>query len=342
MMLEKELLKKYSYIELLKNKDYEFLTKNEHLGKNIIMLCFGGSHAYGTNIETSDVDIRGIAIERPEEIIGFKTFEQFIDESTDTTIYAFNKIVKLLIANNPNIIECLGLKPEHYIYLSPLGKELLEHKHLFLSQKCFYTFGGYARANLKRLENALARDNYPEAEKNAHIAQSLESAIDNFNLQHNTEVNPTFAHVKDDKLVYDLNLKDFAADDLENLYSTISNTTRNYKELLNRNRKKDDAHLNKHAMHLVRLYSMCLDLLETGEIVTYREKDHALLMDIRNGKYMTAEGNLSDEFYELVSDIETSCKLSLETSNLPKKANTQEIEKWLMSVNKRIINGEFN
>ena len=181
------------------------------------MLCFGGSHAYGTSVETSDVDIRGIAIEKPEEIIGFKTFEQFINESTDTTIYAFNKIVKLLIDNNPNIVECLGLKPEHYIYLSPLGKELLEHKDLFLSQKCFKTFGGYARANLKRLENALARDNYPEEEKNAHIAQSLESAIESFNLQHDTEVNPAFAHVKDGNLVYDLNLKDFPAEHLENL-----------------------------------------------------------------------------------------------------------------------------
>lgn len=341
MMTEKELLQKYSYEELLKNKDYEFLTKNEHLGKNIIMLCFGGSHAYGTNIETSDVDIRGIAIERPEEIIGFKTFEQFINESTDTTIYAFNKIVKLLIDNNPNIIECLGLKPEHYIYLSPLGKELLEHKHLFLSQRCFYTFGGYAKANLKRLENALARDNYPEAEKNKHIAISLENAISAFNSQHNNEVNPTFAHVKDDKLVYDLNLVDFPADDLEDLYSAISNTTRNYKQLLNRNRKKDNSHLNKHAMHLVRLYLMCLDMLETGEIIIYREKDHNLLMDIRNGKYMTSDGNLNDEFYKIVSDIEIKCKLSLETSKLPKKANMQEIEKWLMSVNKRIINGDF-
>lgn len=340
-MNEKEFLRKYSYEELLKNPNYEFLLKNEHLGKNIIMLCFGGSHAYGTNVEASDVDIRGVAIERPEEIIGFKTFEQFLDDSTDTTIYAFNKIIKLLIDNNPNIIECLGLKPEHYIYLSPLGKELLEHKHLFLSQKSFYTFGGYAKANLKRLENALARDNYPEEEKNKHIAMSLENAIETFNLQHNTQVNPAFAHVKNGKLVYDLNLKDFHAEDLENLYSTISNTTRNYKELLNRNRKKDDSHLNKHAMHLVRLYLMCLDLLKTGEVITYREKDHQLLMNIRNGKYMTPEGNLSSDFYVMVENIENECKKALETTKLPKKANLEEIQKWVMTVNKRIINRDF-
>ena len=335
------LLKEYSYENLLKKKEYKFLTENEHLGKNIIMLCFGGSHAYGTNVETSDVDIRGIAVERPSEIIGLSTFEQLVYTGTDTTIYAFNKMIKLLVENNPNIIECLGLKPEHYIYLSPLGKELLDHKHLFISQRSFYTFGGYARANLKRLENALARDNYPEKEKNAHIAQSLENAIESFNTQHENKVNPTFAHVKDDKLVFDLNLKDFPAEDLENLYSSISNTTRNYKELLNRNRKKDDNHLNKHAMHLVRLYLMCLELLETGEVVTYREKDHELLMDIRNGKYMTPDGNLNTEFYDIVKDIENKCKLALTTTKLPKKADMAKIEEWVLSINKRVINGEF-
>lgn len=332
---------KTNYIDLLKSEDYKFLFENEHLGNNIIMLCLGGSHAYGTNVPTSDVDIRGIAIERPEEIIGYGKFEQFQNEKTDTTIYAFNKIVRLLADANPNIIECLGLEPEQYLYLSPLGKELLEHKDLFLSQKCFYTFGGYARANLKRLENALARDNYPEEKKNEHIAISLQSAIDAFNTQHKTDINPAFAHVVDGKLVYDLDLKNFPAEELEDLYSTISNTTRNYKELLNRNRKKDDAHLNKHAMHLVRLYLMCLDMLEKGEIKTKRTEDHNLLMDIRNGKYMNEDGNMKPEFYELVAEIEQKCKKALETTKLPKKPDFKAIEQFLMEVNKKIINGEY-
>lgn len=330
-----------SYKQILKSEDYKFLKENEHLGDNIIMLCLGGSHAYGTNLPTSDLDIRGIAIERPEEIIGYQNFEQFINEKTDTTIYGFNKMIHLLTDANPNIIEILGLEPEQYIYLSPLGKELLEHKDLFLSQKCLYTFGGYARANLKRLENALARDNYPEDRKNEHIASSLQSAIDDFNMKHANQVNSSFAHVKDGKLVYDLNLKDFPAGELEDLYATISNTTRNYKELLNRNRKKDDAHLNKHAMHLVRLYLMCLDMLEKGEIKTKRVEDHQLLMDIRNGKYMNEEGNMKLEFYQLVSDIEEKCKKALETTKLPKKPNIKAIEQFVMEVNKKIINGEY-
>lgn len=329
------------YKKILTTPEYDFLRTNPHLGDNIIMLCLGGSHAYGTNTPTSDLDIRGIAVEKPEEIIGYSTFEQFINEPTDTTIYAFNKIIHLLADGNPNIIEMLGLEEDQYLYLSPLGKELLAHKDLFLSQKVFYTFGGYAKANLKRLENALARDNYPEDRKNEHIAQSLENAIADFNSKHAHEVDPTFAHVVDGKLVYDLHLVNFPCEELEELYSTISNTNKNYKELLKRNRKKDDAHLNKHAMHLVRLLLMCIELLETGLVRTKRVNDHDLLMDIRNGRYMGPDGNMTPAFYALVEQLDERRQTALELTKLPKKPDMKAIEKFVMEVNKKIINGEL-
>ena len=43
--------------QLLQTKEYDFLRTNEHLGDNIILLGLGGSHAYGTNNEDSDVEI---------------------------------------------------------------------------------------------------------------------------------------------------------------------------------------------------------------------------------------------------------------------------------------------
>ena len=338
-MVERTIMTNFK--EILVQKEYDFLYTNPHLGNNIILLGLGGSHAYGTNIETSDVDIRGIAMEKPENLLGFNHFEQVEDPSTDTVIYAFNKMVQLLINNNPNIVEILGLRPDHYLYLSSLGKELLDHKHLFLSQKSYYTFGGYAKAQLKRLENALARDNYPEEKKNEHICISLEAAIDAFNSQKGTDLNPAFAYVDENgALRYRLNM-DIDSRDLEAFYSTVSNTTKNYKELLNRNRKKGDAKLCKHAMHLARLLATCLDLLNTGDIITYREKDHDLLMSIRNGEFMGEDGNMTPEFYKLVADLETQCEEALKTTKLPKKSNVNEIEKWVIDVNKRIINGEF-
>lgn len=120
---------------LVASEQYEFLRSDEHLGKNIILLGLGGSHAYGTNTDTSDLDIRGCALNSKEELLTNVRFEQFVNNDTDTTIYAFNKLIHLLSNCNPNTIEMLGLKQEHYLYVSPIGQELLDYKDIFLSKK---------------------------------------------------------------------------------------------------------------------------------------------------------------------------------------------------------------
>ena len=105
----------------IKQQEYDFLRTDPHLGKNIILLGLGGSHAYGTNMESSDTDIRGIALNSKTDILLKRDFEQVIEKETDTTIYSFDKIVDLLLNMNPNICEILGNKPEHYLYISPIG-----------------------------------------------------------------------------------------------------------------------------------------------------------------------------------------------------------------------------
>ena len=47
--------------KLLKSEHYDFLRANEHLGSNIILLGLGGSHAYGTDTENSDL-ILGVVL----------------------------------------------------------------------------------------------------------------------------------------------------------------------------------------------------------------------------------------------------------------------------------------
>lgn len=48
--------------EMVAGNQYDFLRTNPHLAGKIIFLTLGGSHAYGTNVETSDVDVRGCAL----------------------------------------------------------------------------------------------------------------------------------------------------------------------------------------------------------------------------------------------------------------------------------------
>jgi len=95
--------------------------------------------------------------------------------------YAFNKMVNLLLSCNPNTIELLGLAPNNYLYLNDIGKMLLDNKRLFLSKRAIQSFGGYADAQLRRLQNALARDTSPQSEKEQHIFNSVKNAMHSFN-----------------------------------------------------------------------------------------------------------------------------------------------------------------
>lgn len=105
-------------------------------------MTIGGSHAYGTNVEGSDVDIRGAA--GSPEILGFNRFEQVINNQTDTVIYAINKFVNLLVQCNPNVIELLGNDPKLYVNMTPEGQMLLDNKELFLTRRIAYSYGGFA------------------------------------------------------------------------------------------------------------------------------------------------------------------------------------------------------
>lgn len=149
----------------LNSNEYNFLKTDKCLGSNIILLTAGGSHAYGTDNENSDLDIRGCAVNsrigilasgsfrqftNMDELIG-EDFEQFTDDATDTVIYSFNKFMFLLANCNPNTIEMLGCKPEHYFYLSDIGRELIDNSDMFLSKKAVSTFGGYAMQQMYRL-----------------------------------------------------------------------------------------------------------------------------------------------------------------------------------------------
>jgi uncharacterized protein len=46
---------------------------------------------------------------------------------------------------------------------------------------------------------------------------------------------------------------------------------------------RDKEKINKHAMNLVRIYLMAIDIFEKEEIITHRENDIQLLLDIRGG-----------------------------------------------------------
>lgn len=330
---------------LVESSEYDFLRTNQHLKDRIIFLTLGGSHSYGTNVETSDVDIRGCALNSTSDILGLSKFEQFVNEKTDTTVYAFNKLVQLLLSCNPNTIEMLGCKPEHYIMLTDIGKLMIENRKMFLSKRAVDSFGGYATQQLRRLENALARDKMSQARREEHILHSMEGAVRSFESRYTEFEHGNFILFTDEspredlerEIFADITLRKFPARQFNSMINDLSNVLSTYEKLNHRNHKKDDNHLNKHAMHLIRLYLICFDILEKGEIITYRENDLELLMSIRRGGYQKEDGTYRQEFFDMVNEFEARLAYDKENTDLPDDPDMERVEEFVMYVNRRSI-----
>lgn len=328
---------------------YDFIRTDEHLGKNIILLALGGSHAYGMDKETSDLDVRGIALNPKSDILLGTDFEQVVNIDTDTTMYSFNKMLQLLSSSNPNTIEILGCKPEHYLHLTNIGQELLDNRHMFLSKICIHTFAGYAGSQLRRLENKSARL-VGQTERELHIYKSICNASYDFKRRYTTHESDAIKLYIDEseqpdfetEIYMDLNLDHYPLRDWAGMWNEMKAIVNSYSKIGKRNEKAiSHDKLGKHMAHLLRLYMMCIDILEQEEIITYREFEHDLLMKIRNAdpEFLDNNRQPTAAFYDLLNDYEKRFEYAKGNTYLPDVPDYKKINEFKMSVNERIVRG---
>lgn len=140
----------------------------------------------------------------------------------------------------------------------------------------------------------------------------------------------------------DINLKHYPLRDYKAMWSEMNNIVKEYAKIGKRNINAiEHDKLGKHMMHLIRLYMMCLDILESEEIVTYRTTEHDELMAIRNGKYLDENRQPIPEFYEMVDEYEKKVEYAKQHTSLPDKPNYKEINEFVMSVNERVVKDEI-
>lgn len=328
-------------------EEYDFLRNDPHLGKNIILLGLGGSHAYGTETATSDLDVRGCALNSKREILCGENFEQVTDVPTDTTVYSFTKLIQLLTDCNPNTIEILGLKKEHYLYLSDVGGEMLENRKMFLSRKAISSFSGYATAQFRRLDNKSARL-AEQSIQEQHILNSIKGASEGFKDMYfqfpedaiKLYIDKAVGSGLETEIFMDITLKHYPLRDYKDMWNRMADIVRDYARVGKRNQNAISHNkLGKHMMHLIRLYMMCIDILEKGEINTYREKEHDLLMNIRNGAYLDENRQPTEEFFALVDDYKKRLDYAAENSDLPERPDHEKIKEFTMYVNERAVKG---
>jgi len=311
-------------MNLLNKPEYDFIRTNPDL-QNIIYLVLSGSNAYGTTIDGSDCDLRGALIEPPQYVYGLQQFEQFEDLASDTVIYSLRKFVDLLTKANPNVLELLGVDDNCIVVITEQGREIRNNANLFLSKRVINSFGNYAIAQIRRLQNALCRDSYTEEEQQRHLQSTLSAQFDHF--QRTYAKFPDGAidiYNRDGTLKFDINLKSYPVSDFVGIYSELSSIVKTYSKLNHRNNKKSEKSLFKHAMHLIRLLLTGTDILDGKGIVTHRKDEHGLLMDIRNGNIKF------DEIWQLANAYQVKFEEAAKNTKLPNEPNFLEIERMLI------------
>ena len=338
-----------AFQSILNDSAYSFLNQNEHLGKRIILLGVSGSYGYGTNRADSDIDLRGVALQRPSDLLGLTQFEQFADDHTDTVIYAFNKMVRLLLDCNPNSCEILGLPRTNYVFCSPFGEKLLKNHSLFLSKRAIKSFGGYADAQLRRLQNAIARDALPMEEREKHILISVQKALDDFNQRNSHRgagaiqlyIDNADTPERDTEIFVDANYQHLPLRDYNGMTDTLRAVVRDYDRIGKRNHRKDKNHLNKHAMHLIRLLITGIDILEKQRIIVYRKGELPLLLKIRDGGFMQDDGTMDSQYWEILDMYKRKFREAAEKTTLPDHPDLDKVGAFVESVNYHAVTGEY-
>ena len=122
---------------------------------NTIFLTVAGSHSYGLNGPTSDVDIRGITVPEKKYFLGFQhNFDNLVaNDPFDMQVFNIVKYFDLTKSGNPNSLELLFTDEEDHIFVSDIGKTLLDNREKFLSRNLKERYMGYAKAQAHRMSN---------------------------------------------------------------------------------------------------------------------------------------------------------------------------------------------
>lgn len=127
------------------------------------LIAYRGSIAHGTYIppedETGidDVDILSVYVAPLSHYFGSDCKPAAGSDCKigkwDSAAYEFRHFCTLLANGNPNVLSLLWTEEKHRLLVEREGEALIENRNLFLSKKLYHSFGGYAHAQMKRMES---------------------------------------------------------------------------------------------------------------------------------------------------------------------------------------------
>lgn len=158
--------------------EYDFLRDYPH---KIAFLTLGGSYAYGTNTEDSDIDLRGVFLSDKREILlnnNQNNLEKTDDhKDIDTVLHSHIKMINMLAKGNPTFLELLYFAPDRYLYVSDIGMELIKNRDMFLSKRIYHAYYGYICDCLSRTPVKFYKNMDSKQEKQKKIKRLNKSMI---------------------------------------------------------------------------------------------------------------------------------------------------------------------
>lgn len=244
-----------------------------------------GSRAYGLATDASDTDLRGVFVPGPAVFTGFLAAPDQMEPTRERVLYEVRKFFRLAAACNPSMIEILFTDAADHVFVSPEGQTMLDRRHEFLSRLAGDSFGRYGLAQLRRIRTHRRWLLSPPAAK----PERAEFGLPERSTIPRDEQGAVEAMLGDGRL---------AESQLPSGFLDLLDRERRYRASLRewqqfqewqRNRNPGRAELErrygydtKHAMHLLRLLRMAVEILSTGRVFV-RRPDADDLLAVRRG-----------------------------------------------------------
>lgn len=270
---------------------------------NRIFTTRSGSHAYGLNVASSDDDIRGVFVGLPENLLGLYPVEH-CEYTGDDVAYEVRKFLMLARDCNPNIIELLFVDEGDILLSTPFWEAIRAQREVFLSRRAKHTFSGYAMAQLKKIRGHNRWLNDPQPREQPAPAKYLKTK----------HIEGLGHREVFDQVAYEMALKQW-----KQFWEWKEN--RNPKRAV---LEEEHGYDTKHAMHLIRLLRMGVEIL-SGQGVIVKRPDREELLAIRNGSLSY------DELVELAQNYEAQLEALYDQSPLPRSADDAAINRLIVA-----------
>jgi len=321
------------------------MTERDLVHQNKILEMVSGSHLYGTNTETSDMDKIGIFIPSLEYFFGLKSIEE-VDlsvisknddgknnsDAEDIKFYSLNKFVKLAIENNPNILDQMFCNKQNLLFSNDIGEELLNIRHLFPHKGLVKKYIGYAMSQSHKM--TIKVSNYDSfkivlewlEDKMYTKGDNTKYASSQLLAEFRTSGIEGIKFYDHHATIGDINIS--LTDKLSKVYSKVV-------DRLSKVGNREELYTKygfdtKFGMHCLRLLIEGKELMTTGTLeFPLKEKD--FLLDVRSGKYSKEDIiNMMNESSKELEDLTSRSKL-------PDKPRHKEIEMMLIRMNTKFL-----